>query len=93
MNISPKELKNNICSFLFDTWDDPIAGSPLFVGISLNELGSGHLDTINLQHPRLVRQFIMYALDHGWTGAQRITFPDGLEVIQRLGYDVSLLKK
>ncbi|WP_145950294.1 hypothetical protein [Paenibacillus sp. Y412MC10] len=92
LSISLKGLKNITCSFRFCTWDDPITGSPLFVGFPLKKMASGNIENFNLHYPRTVKHFILYGLENGWNGANRIEFNDGLEILSKLGYDVLPLK-
>lgn len=91
LSISLKGLKNISCSFHFCTWDDPISGSPLLVGVSLKKIATGNIENFNLHYPRTVKQFILYGLDNGWNGANRIEFNNGLEILSKLVYDVSWL--
>lgn len=92
LTISLKGLKNITCSFHFCTWDDPVSGSTLFVGVPLKKIASGNIEHFNLHYPRTDKQFILYALENGWNGANRIEFNDGLEILSKLGYDVLSLK-
>ncbi|NQX57954.1 hypothetical protein [Paenibacillus qinlingensis] len=91
LSISLKGLKNIICSFRFCTWEDHM-GSPLCVGVPLKKIASGKFEIFNLHNPRTVKQFVMYGLENGWNGANRIEFNNGLEILSNLGYDVSPLK-
>ncbi|MFF2484611.1 hypothetical protein [Paenibacillus sp. NPDC058071] len=92
LSVSVKELKNKTCSFHFHTWDDPITGSPLLVGFHLKKKATGNIENFNLHYPRIVKHFILYGLENGWNGANRIVFNDGLEILSELGYDVLPLK-
>jgi hypothetical protein len=64
----------------------------LLVGVSLQHAALGSAQAFNLHAPHIVRQFVLFALDNGWTGEQALMFDDGLEVLHELGYDVSGLK-
>ncbi|WP_379140983.1 hypothetical protein [Paenibacillus sp. sgz500992] len=92
LSISLKELKNITCSFHFCTWDDPISGSPLLVGVHLKKITSGDIEGFNLHYPGIVKQFVLYGLENGWNGSNRIEFNDGLEILSNMGYDVLWLK-
>ncbi|WP_240416779.1 hypothetical protein [Paenibacillus periandrae] len=92
LSISLKKLKNMTCSFHFCTWDDPITGSPLLVGFPLKKTATGNIEKFNLYYPRIVKYFILYGLENGWNGANRIVFNDGLEILSKLEYDVLPLK-
>ncbi|WP_199615315.1 hypothetical protein [Paenibacillus alkalitolerans] len=92
LSISLKGLKNITCSFHFCTWDDPVTGSPLLVGVPLKNIATRNIENFNLHYPRTVRQFVVYGLENGWNGVNRIEFNDGLQIISKLGYDVSWLK-
>lgn len=41
---------------------------------------------------KIIVDFILYALENGWTGENIIEFQDGLEIISKTGYEVSWLK-
>lgn len=92
LSISLKGLKNMTCSFHFCTWDDPISGSPLLVGVPLKKGTSSDIESFNLHYPKIVKQFVLYGLGNGWNGANRIEFNDGLAILSNLGYDVLWLK-
>lgn len=92
LSIALKGLKNITCSFSFCTWDDPITGSPLLVGVPLKKIASGNIENFNLHYPKIVKQFVLYGLENGWNGANRIEFNDGLEILSKLGYDILQLK-
>ncbi|NQX48522.1 hypothetical protein HQN87_24635 [Paenibacillus tritici] len=92
LSVSLKGQKNVTCSFQFCTWDDPISGSPLLVGVHLKKRASDDIEGFNLNYPGVVKQFIMYGLENGWSGSNRITFSDGLEILENMGYDVLWLK-
>jgi len=89
--ISFKERKNITCSFQFCTWDDPIIGSPLLVGIPLKNLETETIEKFNLYYPKIVKQFILFGLKNGWNESTRLEFNDGLEILSQLGYEVDHL--
>ncbi|WP_426448319.1 hypothetical protein ACP26L_27845 [Paenibacillus sp. S-38] len=92
LSISLKGLKNMTCTFNFCTWDDPISGSPLLVGVHLKNVLSGDTESFNLHYPRTVKRFILYGLGNGWNEKSRIEFNDGLEILSNMGYEVLWLK-
>ncbi|MBH5316489.1 hypothetical protein I6N90_01550 [Paenibacillus sp. GSMTC-2017] len=92
LSISLKEQKNVTCLFRICTWEDVIAGSPLLVGVSIMNVTTKEHEKFNLHSPKIVRQFVLYGLENGWDGSNRMEFKDGLEIISRLGYDISWLK-
>lgn len=92
LSVSLKGQKNVTCSFQFCTWDDPISGSPLLVGAHLKKTASDDIEDFNLNYPGVVKQFIVYSLENGWSGSNRIEFSDGLEILENMGYDVLWLK-
>ncbi|NOU70292.1 hypothetical protein GC098_02370 [Paenibacillus sp. LMG 31458] len=92
LKIFLKGLKNLTCTFLFCTWDDPITGSPLLVGVDLKNKETNNTENYNLHYPRTIRDFILYGLENGWTGENIIEFQDGLYIISEMGYDISWLK-
>lgn len=92
LKISLRGFKNLTCTFLFCTWDDSNTGSPLLVGVALKNKETNNIENYNLHYPRIIRVFILYGLENGWTGENIIEFQDGLEIISKMGYDVSWLK-
>ncbi|MNO14428.1 hypothetical protein D3C76_40710 [compost metagenome] len=92
LKVSLKGFKNSSCTFLICTWDDPIMGSPLLVGVDLKNKQTNITERYNLHYPRTIRSFILYGLENGWTGENNIVFQDGLYIISVMGYDVSWLK-
>ncbi|MGY4760339.1 hypothetical protein ACVNS2_12210 [Paenibacillus caseinilyticus] len=88
LSISLKGLKNMACTFNFCTWDDPISGSPLLVGVRLKNLFTNDMESFNLHYPRTVKRFILYGLGNGWNGTSRIELNDGLGILSNMGYDV-----
>ncbi|BFH61855.1 hypothetical protein PAJ34TS1_24470 [Paenibacillus azoreducens] len=77
---------------MFCTWDDPIAGSPLLTGVHLKNKETNDVVNYNLHYPKTIRNFILYGLNNGWTGHNIIEFQDGLEIMSKIGYDVSRIK-
>ncbi|MEK8133084.1 hypothetical protein WMW72_34985 [Paenibacillus filicis] len=92
LKISLKGAKSLTCTYLFDTWDDPITGSPLLVGVSLKNLETNNIENFNLHYPKTIREFVLYSLKNGWSGENVIEFKNGLEIISEMGYDISALK-
>lgn len=92
LKVSLRDSKNLTCTFLICTWDDLIQGSPLLVGVDLNNKKTNITEKYILHHPRAVRDFIVYGLENGWKGGNVIVFQDGLHIISELGYDVSWLR-
>jgi hypothetical protein len=73
------------------TWDDPIAGCPLNSGFILRNSITGEEAAYNLNHPKRVREWIEYGIECGWDGTQAIEIKDGLDVMQKMGYDAARL--
>ncbi|CAH1194270.1 hypothetical protein PAECIP111892_01525 [Paenibacillus auburnensis] len=92
LKVSLRDSRNLTCTFQFCTWDDLILGSPILVGVDLNNKQINITEKYNLHHPRTVRDFIVYGLENGWTGDNVIVFQDGLDIISELGYDVLWLR-
>ncbi|MGZ7443254.1 hypothetical protein [Paenibacillus sp. TH7-28] len=76
----------------FCTWDNPIAGSPLLTGVALKNRERNHTENVNLHRPKWISELTQYALDHGWTGGNCMEFPDGLDILDQMGYDVDWLR-
>ncbi|QUL56651.1 hypothetical protein KDC22_09280 [Paenibacillus tritici] len=55
LSVSLKGQKNVTCSFQFCTWDDPISGSPLLVGVHLKKRASDDIEGFNLNYPGVVK--------------------------------------
>ncbi|NEW09331.1 hypothetical protein GK047_25635 [Paenibacillus sp. SYP-B3998] len=92
LKVSLEGFKNLTCTFQFFTWDDPITGSPLLVGVSLKNKETNNKEFFNINYPRTIREFILYGLENGWTGENKIEFQDGIDIIGKMGYEVSWLK-
>jgi hypothetical protein len=75
----------------FLTWDDPIIGFPLNFGFPLLNSLTNEKEMVNLNRPKYVRECILYGLQKGWTGKNKLEPLDGLKVLSNLGYDVSVL--
>lgn len=91
LNISSKEDKQFTCTFIFSTWDHPIAGSPLLTGVDLRNKKTNNTERFNLHHPKRTKELIIYALDHGWTGETSIEYPNGLDILDQMGFDTEFL--
>jgi hypothetical protein len=92
IKISQKENKKHTCTFFINTIDDPITGSPLLVGVALRNDETNQVEKYNLHHPKVIREFIMYGTEHGWTGENIMEFRDGLDVISKKGLDIEWLR-
>lgn len=75
----------------FVTWDDPIIGHPLNFGFPLFKSLTGEKEVVNLNRPKYVRACILFGLEKGWNGKNKLEPLDGLEILSNLGYDVSIL--
>jgi hypothetical protein len=75
----------------FLTWDDPIIGLPLNFGFPLVKSLTDEKEVVNLNRPKYVRECILFGLQKGWTGKNKLESLNGLEVLRNLGYDVSVL--
>ncbi|SMF87797.1 hypothetical protein SAMN05661091_3929 [Paenibacillus uliginis N3/975] len=91
LKVSLKDKKNLTLTFLFCTWDDPITGSPLLIGVDLKNKKTNKVETFNLHHPKTIKKFILYGLRNGWTGENIIEFQNGLEILSEMGYDIAWL--
>lgn len=92
LKASIKGLKNVTLTFFFCTWDDPISGCPLLVGVVLKNKETNIVENFNLHHPKTIKNFILYGLRNGWTGENLIEFKDGLDIISEWGYNVAWLR-
>lgn len=92
IKIALKDFKKYTCTFKFCTWDNPIAGNPLLTGAALKNRERNHIENVNLHRPKWIKELTQYALDYGWTGENCIEFPDGLDILDRMGYDVDWLR-
>ena len=93
LKISLEHSKITMCHYKFITWGNSLIGSPLTTGIKLKNIKTNGLTIFNLHHPKQIRTFILYALDNGWTGESSIDFPDGLIIMNKMGFDVSVLQE
>jgi len=91
LKISLKESKRLACTFKFSTWDHPIVGSPLLTGVDLRNKKTNNTERFNLHHPKRINELIKYALDHGWTGETSIEYPNGLDILDQMGFDTEFL--
>lgn len=86
------ESRRRAFAFVFHTWEDVIAGSPLMVGIDLRHLETGQTERWNLHHPGRVRLFVLYALDCGWDGSAETEAVDGIDVLEEMGWEAETLR-
>lgn len=75
----------------FITWEDAYAGNPLSTGVKLMRLSTKEEEIVNLNRPKYIREFILYGLQMGWNGQNKIEPIDGLKILMSLDYDVSSL--
>lgn len=75
----------------FITWEDAYAGNPLSTGIKLAKLSTKEEEVVNLNRPKYIREFILYGLNLGWNGQNKVESIDGLKILTSLDYDVSSL--
>ncbi|UNK20300.1 hypothetical protein MNQ98_09925 [Paenibacillus sp. N3/727] len=47
LKVSLKDKKNLTLTFFFSTWDDPVTGSPLLVGVDLKNNETNIVETFN----------------------------------------------
>ncbi|CAM4006720.1 phosphotransferase family protein [Saccharibacillus endophyticus] len=80
------------CEFRFRTWDDPVSGSPLMVGVDLTRKTDEGVERWNMHHPARVRDLLLYALEQGWNGRHAQIFSDGVAVLNRLGWEADCLR-
>lgn len=85
-----KDYKQTPLIVDFVTWDDPIIGHPLNFGFPLLKLLTGEKEVVNLNRPKYIRECILYGLQKGWIGKNKLEPLDGLEMLANLGYDVSV---
>ncbi|WP_334076635.1 hypothetical protein [Paenibacillus sanfengchensis] len=91
LTVSWKECKRFACTFKFSTWDHPLAGSPLLTGVDLRNKKTNNTERFNLHHPKRIEEFIIYALDQGWNGETSIEYPNGLDILNQMGFDTEFL--
>ncbi len=75
----------------FITWEDMYAGNPLKTGIKLTKLSTKEEEVVNLNRPKYIREFILYGLNLGWNGKNKVESINGLKMLISLDYDVSIL--
>lgn len=75
----------------FTTRDDPGIGFPLNYGYPLYNRLRSEVETVNLNLPGYIRKIILYALEQGWNGKNKVSLPDGLTILHALGYDTEVL--
>lgn len=75
----------------FITWEDAYAGNPLSTGVKLMRSSTKEEEIVNLNRPKYIREFILYGLQMGWNGRNKIEPIDGLKILMSLDYDVSSL--
>ncbi|MCY9516196.1 hypothetical protein [Paenibacillus apiarius] len=92
LKISQRGFKKFTCTFLFCTWEDPVTGSPLLVGVALKNKKTIKMENYSLHYPITIRDFILYGMENGWTGENIIEFQDGLEIIGEMGYEDAWLR-
>lgn len=92
VRIYPRVNKNSALTFHFSTWDDPIAGCPLYTGVNVLNKESNRAECMNLNHPARIEQFINYGVRKGWMGDTAIEFHNGLDIMAEMGYDIAWLK-
>ncbi|MBF4486733.1 hypothetical protein [Flavobacterium sp. CSZ] len=84
-----KDFKQTPLKISFTTWEDLCDGNPLNTGIKLTRLSNQQTEVINLNRPKYIRECILYGLNNGWNGKNKLESVDGLEILESLGYDVS----
>jgi hypothetical protein len=85
--------KRNALEIIFLTWDDPIAGNPLYSGFPLKHQDDKSV-VVNLNIPKFAVELIRYGISHGWNPEENdrgVRFSDGLQVLTNLGFDVSVI--
>ncbi|SIQ92462.1 hypothetical protein [Chryseobacterium sp. RU33C] len=75
----------------FVTFDHYIMGQPLKSGIKLRNKLTNSEDTVNLNEPKYIKQFILLGLKNGWSGVNSIAVQDGLDYLCQLGFEVDQL--
>lgn len=85
------QVKSSPLQVHFLTWEDPVVGGPLRVGLPINleELGTGAAG-LNLHTPGNAARIIRLALQGGWTPEQRnssFVIKDGVQWLK--GYQLS----
>ncbi|WP_341280795.1 hypothetical protein [Paenibacillus sp. FSL H8-0537] len=94
LKIFLKESKINPMHIRIRTWDDPIAGCPLNSGFILANNRNNMPDEVyNLNHPRRVREWILYGLSSGWwDGSKTVVIEDGLAAMMEMGYEIERIQ-
>lgn len=88
--LTVQKLTPLIIQFL--TSDFYYAGNPLNTGINLPNGKTGTTDTINVNKPNLIRKLILLGIQKGWTGINKIEVQNGMDYLNSLGYETSILK-
>jgi len=92
LKIFEAQRRDGGCEFRFRTWDDPVSGSPLMVGVDLIRKTDEGVERWNMHHPARVRDLLLYALKQGWNGRHAEIFSDGVAVLKRLGWEADRLR-
>lgn len=92
LNVFEAQRRNGGCEFRFRTWDDPVSGSPLMVGVDLTRKTDGVVERWNLHHPGRIRSLLLYASEQGWNGRHEYVFSDGIAVLTNLGWEADRLR-
>ncbi|WCF05872.1 hypothetical protein NDS46_15900 [Paenibacillus thiaminolyticus] len=92
VRIYPFLKKKSALTFHFSTWDDPIAGGPLYTGVNMLNKNSNRAECMNLNHPARIEQLVNYGVRKGWTGDTAFEFHHGLDIIAEMGYEIAWLK-
>ncbi|KQO18398.1 hypothetical protein ASF12_07250 [Paenibacillus sp. Leaf72] len=93
LKIYLKDSKIHPLHIRIRTWDDPIAGCPLNSGFILaNNSNNMPEENYNLNHPKRVREWLLYGLSCGWTGTKMLVIEDGLAAMKEMGYEIERIQ-
>ncbi|NDV60487.1 hypothetical protein [Bacteroides sp. 519] len=73
----------------FLTLDNYFLGNPLNSGVKLFHKTMNSNETININHPGLIRKFIELGIKHGWTGSNKTEVQNGIDYLEELGYNTN----
>lgn len=76
----------------FFTSDHYYMGQLLNSGIDLKNEKTATTDTININRPKFIRELILQGIQAGWVGTNKMDIQDGLNYLNRLGYETSSLQ-
>ena len=83
--------KNTPLIIQFLTFCDTLHGHPLYVGVDMLNHATESMEHFNIHKPKYIKGFILEGIKNGWTGANRLDIQNGVNYMNRLGFDISNL--